>query len=159
MRPSGTAILAAILLASVLDGCSPGASSPAATRSGPGAPSPAAATAPPAAGPTSSTGPATVAPPDSTTVELAGPPGHFEPADLTASAGDVAFFLVNTSPGFHTMSIGPALLESVVTSTTIEPGTSAVFAVQGLPAGHYIVWCTISDHAALGMVGTLTVTP
>jgi plastocyanin len=90
-------------------------------------------------------------------VELAGPPPHFVPAQLEASAGDVSFFLKNSSQGFHTMSIGPALRDSLVTSTTIEPGRSAIFSVKGLRPGPYIIWCTISDHAALGMVGTLTV--
>ncbi|MEO6207713.1 MAG: cupredoxin domain-containing protein [Candidatus Limnocylindrales bacterium] len=149
-------MLAALIVASLLEGCSP-----AATPSGGGGESPAASPGSPApsatAGPTSSTIPATAAPADSTRVELAGPPPHFEPSDLKATAGEVAFFLDNTSQGFHTLSIGPALRESVVTSTTVARGQSAIFAVRGLQPGHYIIWCTISDHVALGMVGTLVV--
>ena len=149
-------MLAAIVLAFLTVGCSPAATPPNGSSQSLAA-SPALPTVSAAAGPTSSTVPATEAPADATRVELSGPPPRFLPADLAANVGDVTFFLDNTSQGFHTMSIGPALRDSVVTSTTIEPGKSAVFAVQGLPSGHYIVWCTISDHVALGMVGTLVV--
>jgi plastocyanin len=101
--------------------------------------------------------PATAAPAGSIRVHLAGPPPHYEPADLTAIAGDVTFFLDNTSEGIHTLAIGPQLYQPLAVSAQVEPGRSAVFTVIGLTAGRYVIWCTIDDHAAEGMVGTLTV--
>lgn len=146
----------AIVLASVVAGCS---GTP--TGSGNQFLSPSASlalsTAPPTAGPGSTTVPATAAPAGSTRVQLAGPPGHFEPADLTATAGDIAFFLDNTSPGTHSLAIGPALHESLAESANVLNGRAALFTVHGLKTGAYIIWCTVDNHAAEGMVGTLTV--
>lgn len=147
---------AAIVLASVVAGCSgtpTGSGSPFVSPSA----SPAFSTAPPTAGPRSTTVPATAAPAGSTRVQLAGPPGHFEPADLTATAGDIAFFLDNTSQGTHSLAIGPALHESLAESANVLNGRAAVFTVSGLKTRKYIIWCTVSNHAAEGMVGTLTV--
>ena len=36
---------------------------------------------------------------------------------------------------------------------------AATFTVAALPAGTYFIWCTIENHAAEGMTGTLTVNP
>jgi plastocyanin len=90
-------------------------------------------------------------------MQLAGPPGHFDPADLSTSAGDAVFFLDNTSPGTHSFAIGPSLGQIVAASATVMSGQAAVFTVHDLQAGHYITWCTIGNHAAEGMVGTLIV--
>lgn len=147
---------AAIVLASIIAGCSgtpTGSGSQSLTPSS----SPAFSTALPTAGPRSTTVPATAAPAGSTQVQLAGPPGHFEPADLTATAGDIAFFLDNTSAGTHSLAIGPALHESLAESANVLNGRAALFTVQGLQTGAYIIWCTVDNHAAEGMVGTLTV--
>jgi plastocyanin len=112
--------------------------------------------------------PASSAPTGAVIVELAGPPGYYVPEDLTARAGDVVFLLSNTSPGTHNLSIGQAPLEfagervtnvALAASGRVRPGTSATFAVDQLPSGTYSIWCAIDNHAAEGMVGTLTVTP
>ncbi|MEA2610148.1 MAG: Copper binding protein plastocyanin/azurin family [Chloroflexota bacterium] len=105
----------------------------------------------------STTVPASEAPAGAVRVQLAGPPGHFDPAELTATSGDVVFFLNNVSPGVHSLAIGPALHESLAESANVLNGRAAVFTVNGLQAGHYIIWCTVSNHAAEGMVGTLVV--
>jgi plastocyanin len=124
-------------------------------------PSPSAGRAPatpsPSVGLASTNAPATAAPAGAVEVQLAGPPPHFEPKNLTAKAGDVTFFLHNTSLGTHTMAIGPVLYRRLVVSASVGSGQASTFTVQGLPSGHYIFWCTIDDHAAEGMVGTLTV--
>ena len=109
------------------------------------------------AGLTSTTTPATAAPAGSLRVGLAGPPPHFEPHALTATAGDVDFFLTNSSFGTHTLAIGPALRDRIVGSRQVPSGQTAIFTVHGLRAGEYVIWCTIDNHADLGMVGTLTV--
>jgi plastocyanin len=90
-------------------------------------------------------------------VRLAGPPPHYEPAVLSARAGDSVFFLDNVSQGTHTLAIGSALNHVLVVSGSVASGQAAVFTVHGLRPGHYVIWCSIDDHAAEGMVGTLTV--
>lgn len=151
-----TAAGAGIALAFVVAGCTATADGPGSQLpSSPGSSDP--ATSSSTAGPISTTVPATAAPAGSTRVQFAGPPGRFEPAALTASVGDLVYFLDNTSPGIHTLAIGPALGEILVVSAKVESGDAAVFTAEGLRIGDYVIWCTIGDHAAEGMVGTLTV--
>lgn len=92
------------------------------------------------------------------TVELAGPPPHFVPADLTAPSGEIVFFLHNRSQGTHTLAIGRELYKALTISGDVAKGQAAAFRVHGLKVGDYIIWCTIDGHAVDGMVGTLTVT-
>ena len=126
------------------------------------------ATATPAPEFRSSTESATAAPEGAVIVELAGPPGHFEPRMVTAKAGDVIFYLANTSPGDHSMAIDRVAITfngdrvanvPLVVSNVVQRQTSAIFAVDGLPAGTYFFWCTVDSHAAEGMTGSLIVTP
>lgn len=93
-----------------------------------------------------------------------GPPPRFLPDQLTVSAGDVVFLLVNTSANElgqfmrHTMAIGPDQGQPpVAISKRVVQGTSAAFTVPGLEAGEYVFWCTIQVHSSEGMVGTLKV--
>jgi plastocyanin len=79
------------------------------------------------------------------------------PDALTAAAGDVVFFLDNASPGIHMLAIGPNLDTPLAVSSSVRVGHSAVFTVHGLDAGEYAIWCPVDNHAAEGMVGTLTV--
>jgi plastocyanin len=129
-------------------------------------------TAPPSASPapefSSSTTSATAAPDGAVTVELAGPPGQFVPRMVTANAGDVVFFLSNTSQGVHSMAIDRVAVTfdgdrvtnvPVAESTFVRHGTSSIFAVDGLPAGTYFFWCAVDNHASEGMTGTLIVSP
>jgi plastocyanin len=84
----------------------------------------------------------------------------FHPTDLSIPAGDGQFFLVNPadkSLGTHSMAIGPKLYQTLAANAAVPLGESAVFSVQGLAPGTYVVWCTIDGHASEGMVGTLTV--
>jgi plastocyanin len=84
----------------------------------------------------------------------------FHPADISVSAGDAQFYLVNPadkSLGTHSMAIGPKLYQVLAASAAVPLGQSAVFSVQGLAPGTYTVWCTIDGHASEGMVGTLVV--
>ena len=107
---------------------------------------------------TSTTLPGASSPPaGSISVVFAGPPPHFETKALSAPAGDLSFALSNTSLAFHDLAIGPSLYRSLATSGRVAVGATAVFSVRGLPPGRYVTWCTVADHAALGMVGTLTV--
>jgi plastocyanin len=126
------------------------------------------ATSAPAPEFSSSTESATAPPDGAVIIELAGPPGHFDPRMVTAKAGDVAFYLANTSPGDHSMAIDRVAITfngdrvanvPLVVSNVVQRQTSAIFAVDGLPAGTYFFWCTVDSHAAEGMTGSLIVTP
>jgi len=97
---------------------------------------------------------------------MQGPPPHYVPDHLTATAGDLVFFLNNVSHGTHTLAIGPPsalqgpvlnIRSFLTVSDSVVPGRSAAFSVHGLHAGSYAIWCTIDGHAEEGMVGTLTV--
>ena len=117
----------------------------------------------------SNTQPAASASPGSLAIVMAGPPPHYVPANDTARASGLTFFVSNTSPAGHTIAIGrgPIVFDTFDSVTTpplavsglVLPGTSATFTVNGLAPGTYVFWCTIGDHASLGMVGTLTVNP
>jgi plastocyanin len=95
----------------------------------------------------------------------------FNPATITVPIGDVTFVLNNTTFGLsHNMIIGPdapactasgCTFGAVIAKspTVAAGGVPESFTVEGLAAGTYSYWCSILNHAALGMVGTLTVTP
>lgn len=137
-------------------------------------PSPAlTATAPPTGAPaakpmptlSSTTEDATVAPSGAISLKLtedAGP--RFQPDQATSKAGNVVIFLenvlnVDAGPFDHNMAIGPKLRVPLAASQVIRSERSAVFTVEGLTPGTYTFWCQVQDHAAKGMVGTLTITP
>ena len=103
-----------------------------------------------------------VQPDGSIAIEMHGPPPVFTPNDLKATAGEVTFFLKNTSPGrdphgVHSLAIGPDLKHPIVESAPIDGARRAAFKVYDLPAGEYVIWCTFPDHANLGQTGTLVV--
>jgi plastocyanin len=164
-------VLASCLL--VVAGCSQSAAAPSQSTTAAPASAPiggTAASASPKATPefNSTMASATSAPAGAVTIELSGPPPHYVPAGVSATAGDVTFFLTNRSVGAHTLAIGHGPLEMVgefvrntpvAASSAVNIGKSATFTVYGLPAGTYAIWCTISNHAFEGMRGTLTVTP
>lgn len=56
------------------------------------------------------TEPATVAPVGAVAVEMAGPPPHYLPRNVTVEAGRVTFFLTNTSLAAHNLAIDRAQL-------------------------------------------------
>jgi plastocyanin len=98
-------------------------------------------------------------PPDAIRVDMTGPPPRFAPTELSVSGASATFYLVNMATGVdpHSFAIGGTNYRSIVSTGPIERGHSMVFTVQDLPPGQYIFWCTISDHAALGMRGTIEV--
>ncbi len=81
---------------------------------------------------------------------------HFVPAQVTAKRGDV--IRVKLGTGVHNFHIttGPAGASLPSAGSFLQvPGQTEDVAVD-LPAGEYEFQC--DPHAALGMVGTLTVT-
>ena len=176
----------AIATVSVLYGCSAAGQPVTTTPALAVTPSSSAAPANPSAKPTPSAKPspsATPIPTLASTTELAAeaPAGatsiemtpdadkpRFKPDAVTVKAGTATFFLTSlaltgTFGPFHDMIIGPEIGTPLATSRSVQPGTSAVFTVEGLPPGTYQFWCNTNTghglHFKLGMVGTLTVTP
>lgn len=104
-----------------------------------------------------------------TSTALVGPEGsirdemyalEYHPGTITAPAGTLVIFLVNPadkSLGSHSMAIGTRVGQVIASSGVVPLGSSAIFTVNGLPPGHYTLWCTVDDHAAEGMVGDLTI--
>ena len=78
------------------------------------------------------------------------------PSDLTLTAGNVTFTLVNAGRYTHDFRIeGEGLDEK---SPRISAGRTDEWAVALAP-GVYQLTCPISNHSDRGMIGTLTVTP
>ncbi|MFQ5593712.1 MAG: cupredoxin domain-containing protein [Anaerolineae bacterium] len=78
------------------------------------------------------------------------------PSDLTVSAGDITFTLVNGGRYTHDFRIqGEGLDEK---SPRVAAGRTGEWKIT-LEPGVYNISCPISNHADRGMVGTLTVTP
>lgn len=82
----------------------------------------------------------------------------FDPGQLTAKAGKVDFYLVNTGTVSHDMVIADSSGNSVAKSDLISAGDSVDFSIANLPAGSYQVYCDVPGHKAEGMVATLVVT-
>jgi plastocyanin len=130
------------------------------------APAPAAADAPamaPAAAPTGAT--------IDVNMELVGSSYKYDPATITAKAGDLIKFH-NKSGGPHNVAfdaagipagsaaavdaaLGPTKMAPLTGALVVEPNAVIEFPTAGLPAGSYNFHCT--PHQALGMKGVLTV--
>jgi plastocyanin len=90
-----------------------------------------------------------------TTLDVAADPTgqlKFDPAKLSAPAGDITLDLTNDSAVPHNIAVDGA--EGV--SDTIQDGGTAELTVN-LPAGTYEYYCDVPGHRQAGMVGTLTV--
>jgi plastocyanin len=83
---------------------------------------------------------------------------HFEPSTISASAGQVVFYLVNAGTASHDMIIRDTGGNKVAGSDLISAGDSFVFTVSSINAGTYTFVCDQPGHEASGMKGTLTIT-
>ena len=99
---------------------------------------------------------------------MTAPPPRYDPAEETAKAGAITFYLPNKTGEQHTLAITdkPLKFADSGTPTNVPLGISdpvnagsAVTFTTTLPAGSYTYYCTIGTHARLGMVGKLTVGP
>ena len=88
------------------------------------------------------------------TVDISETEFALDPADPTTDAGSVTFNVSNDGQTVHNLEVEGNGVEEV--TDTIEAGASAQLTVD-LEAGDYKIYCTIGDHAAQGMEGTLTV--
>lgn len=169
MRFTGVAVLAAGAM--VVAACGGGESKPEAT--------PAAAPATtPAAAPAGATTAGTPAPITGKTIEIkmiGDAKGYrFEPNMVTAKTGDALKFVVDGPGGPHNIAFDPTKIPSgaeaqldanfgsdkmatMSSGLKTAPGESFLLSLGGLPPGKYEFNCT--PHLAMGMKGTLTITP
>ena len=144
------------------------AEAPAAAAPEAAAPAPAPAADAPAMAPSA---PAATGATIDVNMDLVGSTYKYDPATITAKAGDVVKFH-NKSGGPHNVAFdaagipsgSAAAVDAALGSTKMGPLTGALvlepnavieFATAGLPAGTYNFHCT--PHQALGMKGVLTV--
>jgi plastocyanin len=114
--------------------------------------------------PTANTG----QPAGSIRIAMTGPPGRYDPAEETAKAGAIIFYLPNKTGGQHTLAItnkpltfadsGTPTDVPLAISDLVDAGKAITFTTT-LAAGSYTYYCTIGTHARDGMVGKLTVGP
>jgi plastocyanin len=144
-----------------------------AAESTPAASAPAAAPAPAAATTTGSAAPIT-----GKTIEVKmivdAKGSRFEPANITAKAGDGIKFIVEGPGGPHNVAFDPAKIPAdakaqldanfgtekmgeLMSSLKTAPGEFILLSLGGLPAGKYDFNCT--PHLAMGMKGTITIEP
>jgi len=88
------------------------------------------------------------------TVDISETEFALDPSDPTAAAGTVTFNVANDGETVHNLEVEGNGVEE--TTDTIEAGASAELTAD-LEAGEYRIYCSIGDHAAQGMEGTLTV--
>lgn len=170
MRFNGVAVMAAsaMMVAACGGGESKTESAPAASTA-----APAAAPAPAAAGPAMAAAPIT-----GKTIEvkmLGDAKGYrFEPANITAKAGDGIKFIVVGPGGPHNVAFdvakipagskaqldanfGSDRMAELSSGLKTAPGEFFLLSLGGLPAGEYDFNCT--PHLAMGMKGVLKIEP
>lgn len=76
---------------------------------------------------------------------------EFDPAEITAPAGQVTFVLKNVGSLEHDLTIDEADFKLRALAGQTETGS------VDLEAGTYEVYCSVAGHRAAGMEGTLTV--
>jgi iron uptake system component EfeO len=78
------------------------------------------------------------------------------PHAFQATAGTVTFNVRNDGQSPHDFSIRDLSNKPVEATRTLNPGDN-VELTKKLPAGDYIVYCSVAGHESLGMKGTLKV--
>jgi uncharacterized cupredoxin-like copper-binding protein len=79
-----------------------------------------------------------------------------DPKDVTVQ-GTVSLAVTNDGPTIHNVSIRDASGNVVGATKDLKPGQSETLTV-GIPAGSYILFCSLPGHESLGIKGTVTVT-
>jgi plastocyanin len=102
------------------------------------------------------TAPAPAASGGSTLTVAADPGGQlaFDKKSLTANAGNITVDFTNDSSVPHNVTIEQGEKEQGATDTIQGSKTSKSFTLK---AGTYTFYCSVGDHEAAGMKGTLTV--
>ena len=79
-----------------------------------------------------------------------------DPKDVSVQ-GSVSLAVTNDGPTIHNVSIRDASGKVVGATQDLKPGQSENLTVD-IPAGTYILFCSLPGHESLGVKGSLTVT-
>jgi hypothetical protein len=83
---------------------------------------------------------------------------RLNPSRNMVASGGIRFQLKNIGEDDHNIAIRRRAANATPTlSPVVGPGKLGVLTVT-LPAGRYVLFCSIADHAARGMQGSFTVT-
>ncbi len=77
----------------------------------------------------------------------------FAPKTLSVNKGDTVNITVSNSGGFHDFKID----EFKVSTSRLSSGQSATVTFVADKAGSFQYYCSVGDHRAMGMWGTITV--
>ncbi|HYH92015.1 MAG TPA: cupredoxin domain-containing protein [Candidatus Saccharimonadales bacterium] len=122
-----------------------------------------ASTAPASAGPAVTSSAATVSAAPGSEAPTAGTTAvivkdfTLDPTDVTV-AGQVALAVTNEGPTVHNVAIRDDAGTVLGTTRDLREGESETLTTD-LPAGAYILYCSLPGHESLGITGTLTVSP
>ena len=79
-----------------------------------------------------------------------------DPKDVSVQ-GSVSLAVTNDGPTIHNVSIRDASGKVVGATKDLTPGQSETLTVD-IPAGNYVLFCSLPGHESLGVKGSLTVT-
>jgi uncharacterized cupredoxin-like copper-binding protein len=79
-----------------------------------------------------------------------------DPKDVSVR-GSVSLAVTNDGPTIHNVSIRDASGKVVGATKDLTPGQSETLTVD-IPAGNYVLFCSLPGHESLGVKGSLTVT-
>ena len=82
---------------------------------------------------------------------------QFDTPNVTVAGSAVSLAVTNAGPTIHDLTIRNAAGKLLGETADLKPGTSETLTVQ-LPAGKYVIFCSLPGHESLGLKGTLTVT-
>jgi plastocyanin len=82
----------------------------------------------------------------------------YDPKDLSAGTGEIAFFVKNQGIIEHNLVLMAPSGKAVTLISVIEPGQTMKVIVS-LPPGVYPLYCSLPGHKDAGMVATLRVNP
>jgi plastocyanin len=94
---------------------------------------------------------------EATTVKLAADPSAiaYDTKELSGKAGKVTIEFTNPSAVSHDVCLTDSSGEEIGCSQTISQGSASLS--EDLKPGDYTFFCSVDDHEAAGMKGTLTV--
>jgi len=78
-----------------------------------------------------------------------------DPLDV-AVAGTVSLAVTNAGPTVHNVAIRDDAGKVLGTTADLKTGEAETLTVE-IPAGSYILFCSLPGHESLGIKGTLTV--
>lgn len=88
-------------------------------------------------------------------IEVDGANFSFTPKTITVKKGDKVTIDFKNTQGFHNLTID----EYQVKTSTISAGKDEKVSFVADKAGTFQYYCAVANHRAMGMWGTLTVTP